>query len=291
MQIGAVFPNPEIGSDPADIREYAQGAERLGIEYVATYDHIVGADLTNRPDWKGPYSVDSPFHEPFTLFAFMAAVTTNLGFSTSIMVLPQRQTALVAKQAAAVAILSENRFRLGVGIGWNQVEFEAQGTQWERRADRLEEQVEVLRLLWTERSVDFTGDFHRIPEAGINPLPSRAVPIWLGGGQDSPKSIARLARIGDGWMAPAFSADAMTDQLAEWRRLVAENGRGPEALGLEAIVPMRIHGDNRTSLKAAIEGWREANATHVSLGTHGMGCRTVSEHLELLAELKDLADS
>jgi probable F420-dependent oxidoreductase len=290
MKIGAIFPNPEIGTDPEAVRSYAQGLEEIGLSYMATYDHIVGADLTNRPDWKGPYSSESPFHEPLTMLSFMAAITTTLEFSTSIMILPQRQTALLAKQAAELALLSNNRFRLGGGIGWNSVEYEAQGIPWERRGDRLEEQVELLRLLWTEHSIDYQGEFHHIPEAGINPLPSRPIPIWLGGGVGSPRALARIARLADGWMAPSFSAAEMADSLADWRRLLDEAGRSDQNVGLEVILPVRLHGEDRGSFKAAVEGWREAGATNIGIATHGAGCRSVSEHLQLLNELKELAN-
>jgi alkanesulfonate monooxygenase SsuD/methylene tetrahydromethanopterin reductase-like flavin-dependent oxidoreductase (luciferase family) len=123
MNIGVVFPQTEIGNDPVAIRDYAQTVEGLGYTHVIAYDHVVGANPNRPGGWLGPYTFETPFHEPFVLFAFMASVTHKLGFAPGIIILPQRQTVLVAKQAATLDVLSGGRLRLGVGIGWNQVEY------------------------------------------------------------------------------------------------------------------------------------------------------------------------
>ena len=180
MQLGALLPQNEIGRDPGAIRAYAQGIEECGYGHLTCYEHVLGACVSTRPDWTGPYTSEDAFHEPFLLFAYLAAVTEKLQFATCILVLPQRQTALVAKQAAELAVLSGNRFWMGVGAGWNQVEFEALGVPWPRRGARLEEQIMVLRRLWTEPCVQFSGEFHKIPNAGINPRPAEPIPIWMG---------------------------------------------------------------------------------------------------------------
>jgi len=290
MKIGAVFPNPEIGIDPSAVRDFAVGAEELGVKFIATYDHVVGADISQRPDWAGPYTEDDPFHEPFVLFSYMAAVTSTLEFSTCIMILPQRQTALVAKQAAELAILSDNRFRLGAGVGWNQVEYEALGVPWEDRGSRLEEQVDLLRLLWSEHSIDFQGAFEHIPRAGINPRPTKPVPIWLGGGVGSARTLRRTARLADGWMAPSFNVNDMLPSLAQWKEFIVEAGRDPDSVGLDAIVPVRLHGEDTDSLRQAIDGWKNAGATHLSIATHRTGCVTVDDHLSLLAKVIELGE-
>jgi probable F420-dependent oxidoreductase len=199
MQLGVVFPQTEIGNDPSIIRDYAQTAEGLGYSHILAYDHVLGASVKNRTDWRGPYTSDTPFHEPFVLFGYMASITERVGFTTGVIILPQRQTALVAKQAAQVDLLSGGRLRLGVGIGWNEVEYEALGEEFGNRGRRMEEQVELLRRLWTEPVVDFTGRWHRVPEAGINPLPvQRPIPVWIGGGWTSGCSTGLDAWATDG---------------------------------------------------------------------------------------------
>src|SRR5579864_3397066 len=197
MRIGVVFPQTEIGNDPIAIRDYAQAVEDLGYQHVLAYDHVLGAGLAHRPNWQGPYTSETPFHEVFVLFGYLAAVTHKVELVTGILIVPQRQTALVAKQAAQVDILSQGRLRLGVGIGWNEVEYEALGEDFHTRGARSGEQITVLRLLWTQPVVDFKGRWHHIPEAGINPLPvQRPIPIWLGGEADA--VLERVGTMGDG---------------------------------------------------------------------------------------------
>ena len=198
MRLGVVFPQTEIGPDPGAVRAFAQAAEELGYDHLLAYDHVLGADTTNRPDWPGPYRAEHEFHEIFVLFGYLAAVAPGLELVTGVLVLPQRQTALVAKQAAEIDLLTGGRFRLGVGLGWNFVEFEALGEDFANRGRRSEEQIEVLRRLWTEPVVDFEGSWHRIPAAGINPLPvQRPIPVWIGGSAEA--AIRRTARLADGF--------------------------------------------------------------------------------------------
>jgi probable F420-dependent oxidoreductase len=181
VQVGVVFPQTEIGADPAGVRAFAQAAEELGYQHLLAYDHVLGADVSARPDWAGPYTAEHQFHEILVLFGYLAGVAPGLELVTGVLVLPQRQTALVAKQAAEIDILTGGRFRLGVGLGWNFVEFEALGEEFRNRGRRAEEQIEVLRRLWTEPVVTFDGEYHRIPAAGINPLPiQRPIPIEAG---------------------------------------------------------------------------------------------------------------
>ena len=200
MNVGVVFPQVEIGQDPAAIRDYAQAVEALGYTHILVFDHVLGANPERPGGWKGPYTFTHAFHEPFVLFSFLAGVTSRLGFFSGVFVLPQRQTALFAKQAANLDIFCRGRLRLGVGIGWNNVEYEALDVPFEKRGARLDDQMRVLRRLCTERSVTEASDFHRITDAGLLPLPvQRPIPLWIGG--MSPAAARRAARLGDGWIA------------------------------------------------------------------------------------------
>ncbi|HZO63234.1 MAG TPA: LLM class F420-dependent oxidoreductase, partial [Gaiellaceae bacterium] len=226
MRLGVVFPQTEIGADPGGVRAYAQGVEEIGYTHLLAYDHVLGADASSRKDWAGPYTAEHQFHEIFVLFGYLAAVVPKLELVAGVLVLPQRQTALVAKQAAAIDVLSGGRLRLGVGLGWNHVEFEALGEEFSDRGRRSEEQIEVLRRLWTEPVVDFEGRWHRIPAAGINPLPvQRPIPIWIGGSAEA--AIRRTARLADGFFPqrPLEGGWAATiDRLRSWAE---EAGRDP----------------------------------------------------------------
>src|SRR5579883_498792 len=199
MQYGVVFPQIEFGNDPEAIKDYAQAAEGMGYDYLLIYDHVLSAHPEREPKLTGPYTHEHPFHEPFVLFGFLAGATKRLQLTTGILILPQRQTALVAKQAAEIDVLSKGRLRLGIGLGWNYVEYEALGTDFKTRGRRVEEQVEVLRKLWTEPLVTFRGKDHVISNAGLNPMPiQRPIPIWFGGAAEP--ALRRAARLADGWM-------------------------------------------------------------------------------------------
>jgi probable F420-dependent oxidoreductase len=282
MQIGFTFPQNEIGADPAAIRDYAQTAEGMGYRHVVVFDHVLGADPTHRPGWKG-YTQLNLFHEPFVLFGYLAALT-QLEMVPAVIILPQRQTALVAKQAAEVAVLTDGKIRLGVGVGWNPVEYEALGMDFHTRGRVVEEQIEVMRLLWSQEVVSYKGRFHTITEAGLNPLPvRRSIPIWLGGSADV--LLRRVARIGDGWFPQGKPDDQMREIVERLRSYTREAGRDPNALGIEARVNAS-EGDLDEWI-AQTEGWRTLGATHISLNTMGAGFTSLSEHIDALRRYKE----
>jgi len=276
MQTGLVYPQTEYPTDPAAVRDYAQTAEALGFTHVLAYDHVLGANPDRPGGWSGPYTHRESFMEPFVLFTYMAAVTTKLGFIPGILILPQRETALVAKQAATLDVLCGGRLRLGVGTGWNEVEYVALSQDFSTRGQRQEEQIEVLRLLWTQELVSYKGRWHDIPDAGINPLPvQRPIPLWFGGHADV--VLRRAARLGDGWLPGFRTAEAAREHLDRLDGYLAAAGRDRAAFGLEP----RLHWGNGDleALGRALEGWRAAGATHVSLNTMGAGFTTAGEHL------------
>ena len=276
MNIGAVFPQTEIGDDPAVIRDFAQTAEALGYSHILVYDHVLGAVHAGRePRLTGPYTEETTFHEPFVLFGYLAAATKTIGLTTGVVILPQRQTALVAKQAAEIDVLSGGRLRLGIGTGWNYVEYDALNEDFHNRGKRQEEQVELLRRLWTESVVDYTGRWHRIERAGLKPLPSRQIPIWFGGFSDA--AYRRAARIGDG-----FIFGGAGDALAAWERLkgyVADNGRDLSSFGCESMVPYQAGPEKWREHVAA---WEEAGATYVSMRAMGAGFEGPQGHIDAL---------
>ncbi|RIK39720.1 MAG: LLM class F420-dependent oxidoreductase [Chloroflexi bacterium] len=280
MQIGAVFPQTEFGNDPAAIRDYAQTIEGMGYSHVLAYDHVLGANPNRPGGWQGrPYTHQSPFHEPFVLFSFMAAVTTKLGFATGIIILPQRQTALVAKQAATLDVLSGGRLRLGIGIGWNEVEYISLNENFHNRGKRVEEQVDLLQKLWTQELVTYEGRWHTIPDAGINPLPvQRPIPIWFGGHAEA--VMRRIARSGAGWM-PNFRTVADAQPALEiLDRYLAEAGRSRAEIGIE---PRVSYGDgNVERWRKLIAEWQAVGATHLTVNTMGAGFARPAQHIEAL---------
>lgn len=287
MKIGVVFPQVEIGNDPAAIRDYAQAVEDMGYTHILTFDHVLGANPPSHPGLKGPYTYRHPFHEPFVLFGFLAAATTRVELVTGIIILPQRQTTLVAKQAATVDVLSGGRLRLGVAVGWNFVEYEALGEDFSTRGRRIEEQIEVLRALWTRDLVTLATERHRVSDAGINPLPvRRPIPVWMGG--ESERVRRRAARVADGWMPhfrPGAEAQGAVDQLHGW---VREAGRAPGTFGIEgrfalAQVP-------RDQWAKELAAWRAMRGvTHVGIHTVGLGLKTPADHVETLGRFRDEA--
>lgn len=280
MQIGAVFPQTEFGNDPVAIRDYAQTVEGLGYSHVLAFDHVLGANPNRPGGWQGrPYTYQSPFHEPFLLFSFMAAVTTRLGFATGIIILPQRQTALVAKQAATLDVLSGGRLRLGIGIGWNEVEYISLNENFHNRGKRVEEQVDVLQKLWTQELVTYEGRWHTIPDAGINPLPvQRPIPIWFGGHAEA--VMRRLARSGAGWMPNFRTAADAQPTLETLDRYLAEAGRSRAEIGIE---PRVSYGDgNAERWRKLIAEWQATGATHLTVNTMGTGFATPAQHIEAL---------
>jgi probable F420-dependent oxidoreductase len=283
VQIGVTFPQTEIGTDPKTIRDYAQVAEDLGYEHLLAYDHVLGADPTNREGWRG-YTHQTMFHEPLTLFGYLAAVTQRLELVTGVIVLPQRQTALVAKQAAEVDVLSSGRLRLGVGIGWNAVEYEALGEDFSTRGARIEEQIEVMRLLWTKEVVSYEGEYHHIDEAGINPLPvRRPIPVWMGARADV--GLRRTARVAEGWFPLGPLDDRMREAVKRLRHYVEEAGRDPESVGIEARLDMsRVPQEEWVP---QTEAWRSLGATHISINTMNAGLGSPQEHIEAIQRYKE----
>lgn len=278
MNIGLVFPQTEFGStDPRALRDYAQAIEGLGFTHLLAYDHVLGANPARPGGWTGPYTHTDPFIEPFLLFTYLAAVTTRLEFVTGVIILPQRQTALLAKQAATLDVLANGRLRLGVGLGWNEVEYTALNENFHNRGKRFEEQIEVLRLLWTQELVTYEGRWHTIPDAGLNPLPvQRPIPLWFGGHHDA--VLRRVAKLGDGWMPGFRTAEAARPTLDTLARYIEEAGRPREAVGLEPRLP---YGDgNPDHWRATLEGWRAAGATYLSFNTMGVGFDSPEKHLE-----------
>jgi probable F420-dependent oxidoreductase len=282
MRIGVVFPQTEIGADPAVIHDYSQAAEGLGYTHILAYDHVLGASTEHRPEWRGPYTDKTTFHEPFVLFGYLAATTWLVELVTGVIILPQRQTALVAKQAAEVDVLSGGRLRLGVGVGWNPVEYEALGENFHDRGRREEEQIELLRLLWTEPVVTFKGKWHTVTEAGINPLPvQRPIPLWLGGHSDA--ALERAGRLADGWLPQMPAGDKAREAVDKLRKAAHDAGRDPSAIGIEARLNLRE--GNRETWQAALDWWREIGATHASINTMGMGL-SAREHIRAIEQFK-----
>ncbi|WP_420643959.1 LLM class F420-dependent oxidoreductase [Candidatus Leptofilum sp.] len=278
MKIGLVFPQTEFGNDPIALRDYARTAESLGFSHIMAYDHVVGANPDRPGGWRGPYTHQSAFHEPFVLFSYMAALTTKLAFITGIIILPQRETALVAKQAASLDVVSNGRFRLGIGVGWNKVEMEALGFDFHNRGKRIEEQIDVLKLLFTQELVTFKGNWHTLPDVGLNPLPmQRPIPIWLGGHSDA--VLRRLARKGDGWLPGYRTAEAARPSLDKIAAYLAEYGRSHQEIGLE---PRLHYGDGPEAWQSNLQGWQAAGATHISFNSMGVGFDTPQKHLQAI---------
>jgi probable F420-dependent oxidoreductase len=285
MRFGVVFPQTEIGTDPAVIRDFGQAAEALGYHHMLAYDHVIGANPASRPGWRPPYTYKDSFHEPFVLFGYLAGVTKSIEFVTGVIILPQRQTVLVAKQAATLDVLSGGRLRLGIGIGWNPVEYEALGENFRNRGRRSEEQVEVMRRLWTQELVTYEGQWHKIMDAGLNPLPvQRPIPIWFGGSDD--RALRRLARLGDGWFPLMGADDTCRAALEKIRGYAREAGRDPKNIGIEG----RLMFGQRSAEEWAgeFEAWRNLGATHVTVNTMKAGLASPTEHIEAIRRVKSV---
>lgn len=284
MKYGVVYPQTEFGSDPAAIREYARAAEDLGYSHVVAYDHILGANPDRPGGWQGTYTFESAFMEPFVLFSYMAGVTTQLGFLTGVVILPQRQTALVAKQAATLDLLCKGKFRLGIGNGWNEVEYIGLNQDFHTRGRRIEEQVDLLRQLWTKPLVNFTGRWHTIPDAGLNPLPiQKPIPIWFGGQSDP--VLRRVAVLGDGWLPNLRDPDDARPAFEKILQYMQEAGRPKDSLGVEARM---TYGDgNVDSWMKIIDGWESLGAECIGLNTMGSGLKTPAEHIAAIRRFAD----
>lgn len=284
MHIGVTFPQTEFGADRSAIRAYCTAAVAAGYDYLLAYDHVLGADPANRPGWSGYTDTDS-FHEVFTLFGYAAGIAPELDLVTGVLILPQRQTALVAKQAAQIDILTAGTFRLGVGVGWNAVEFEALGENFATRGRREEEQIGLLRRYWTEPVVTFDGDFDRVTEAGLNPMPiQRPIPIWIGGTSDI--AIDRTARIGDGWFPMGVVDEEQRKKLARLKAGILEAGRDPAAVGIEARIDTNRSGE--ANWERNIAAWKDAGATHLSINTMNVGL-DLAGHIGMIERFAPIA--
>jgi probable F420-dependent oxidoreductase len=280
MRIGAVFPQLEIGNDPATIARWATEVERMGLRHILAFDHVIGAGTDTRPGWRG-YTSESAFHEVFVLFGYLAALTTDIELVTGVLVLPQRQTALVAKQAAEVDVLSGGRMRLGVGVGWNDVEYAVLNERFDNRGARSEEQIALLRALWADPTIDFAGEWHRVENAGINPRPVRGrIPIWIGGNAEP--VLRRAGRMADGWLPQGRPDARAADDISRVLRYAEGAGRNPSDVGIEA----RLSASRapRETWSDFLAGWRDLGATHLAVDTMGLGLPDVQAHLDVLAD-------
>jgi probable F420-dependent oxidoreductase len=265
MKLGIAIPQTDIGGDPLAARDFAQAAEATGYAHVATYDHVLGANVASRPDWAGPYTSAHCFHDTFVLFGYLAGQTTRIELTTQVLILPQRQTALVAKQAASVDVLSGGRLRLGIGIGWNPVEYVGLGENFHDRGRRSEEQVAVMKALRADPHVTFKGAWHDIPDAGINPLPARrSIPVWFGGHADT--VLRRIARLGDGWIILAYPPDEVAGrEIGKLHGYAREVGRKEGDIGIDAW--MSMGGRTSGEWRQEVEAWRRLGVTHITLNT------------------------
>jgi len=286
MKHGVVFPQTEFGNDVQAIKDYAQTAEGLGYDYLLVYDHVLGAHPTREPKLTGPYTYEHSFHEPMVFFGFLAGVTTKLELVTGILILPQRQTALVAKQTAEVDVLTRGRLRLGIGIGWNYVEYDSLREDFHTRGRRSEEQIEVLRKLWTEPLVTYKGTYHTIDNAGLNPMPvQRPIPIWFGGGAEA--VLKRAARIGDGWMpAGRLPDERMKGYLDQLGGYLKAAGRDRKQFGIDPWIS--IAGLDRDEWRRRIDAWRGLGATHLAVDTMRAGFKTPKEHIDAIRAFREV---
>jgi probable F420-dependent oxidoreductase len=286
MKAGVVYPQIELGGEVGAVKAFAQAAEDMGYDHVVIYDHVLGADHAGRePKLTGPYKDTDPFHEPLVTYAYLAGVTKSLEMVTGVIILPQRQTALFAKQAADVDLFSNERLRLGVGVGWNWVEFDGleMHDHFRRRGRRQENQIELMRKLWAEPLIDHTDRDHRIERAGILPRPKRQIPIWLGGSSEA--AFDRAARIGDGFL---FGGRAQTEAVeikAKIEGKLREHGRDAGAFGFESI---QQYSRSENQWPGDIAAWREAGGSHISVVTMGANLTTVDAHINAIKRWRDV---
>lgn len=289
MEIGVIFPQTEIGAEPETLVRYAEVAEELGYGHLVAFEHVLGVDRNRAKGWEGPYDHTDQFHEPFTLLSYLSAATDDIEFVTGVLVLPQRKTPLVAKQAAQVDRFSDGRFRLGVGVGWNPVEFVGMDEDFGQRGSRIEEQTEVLRQLWTENPTTFEGAFHHLPDVGINPLPvQQPIPIWMGGAADP--VLRRIARMADGWIALRSLEEGTPEQLGKLYEYAEAEGRDPGDIGVHGLIPW-LDTFDRDVIVDRVVGWEELGADYLSFSWMRQGYGP-DEHRRSIERLADvLADA
>jgi len=282
MRIGAVYPQIDLGGDPAAVRLIGDGLESLGYDHILAYDHVLGASHAGRqPPLTGPYTENDPFHDPFVMFSYIAGRTERLEFATGVLILPQRQTALVAKQAADLSLLSGGRLRLGVGVGWNPVEYHALGEDFATRGRRLDEQVPLLRRLWSEPLVDFHGRFDQVDRAALVPRPAAPIPIWIGG--LSEPAFRRAARLGDGFIFGG-SPDTVEAQWSSTKERLVEHGRTLDDFGAEYVI---ISQQGPEEIRARVGRWEQAGGTHVSIVSMRHGFTTAAAHLDYFGRVAE----
>jgi probable F420-dependent oxidoreductase len=282
MRIGAVYPQIELGGDPEAVRRIAVGVEELGYDHLMVFDHVAGADHGGRdPKLWGPYTDRDPFHDPFVMFGHVAALTARIELVTGVLILPQRQTVLVARQAADVDLFSGGRLRLGVGTGWNYVEYDALGQDFATRGAREEEQIDLLRRLWAEPLLDYRGRFDRVDRAAVNPRPARQIPIWLGG--FSEPAFRRGAGRADGFVF----AGRRDDTVAGWERVrhhLAAAGREEVGFGADHVTTAARSVDD---VVTTAERWEAAGGTHLSVVSMRMDLDSAEAHLDFFGQVRD----
>jgi probable F420-dependent oxidoreductase len=284
LKLGVVFPQTEIGADVGGVREYAQAVEDLGFDHLLAYDHVIGADGARHPGLVGPYRVEHLFHEILVLYGYLAGVAPELELVTGVVITGQRQTVLLAKQAAEIDVLTGGKFRLGLGIGWNPVEYEALGMNFHDRGRRLEEQIDLMRRLWTEPVLDYDGRWHKVTAAGINPLPvQRPIPIWIGGSAE--RALRRAALLADGFFPQRPLEGGWTATMERMREWVEEAGRDWSEFGIEQRI--NVADGTPDDWRKSADEWRGLGATHLSLRTTDAGLEGVDTHLERLREAKE----
>lgn len=284
MRLGAAFPTLEIGGDPVAVRDWAQAAEDLGYDHILAFDHILGFRDGRDVSYFGPLTASVLIDEPLVLLAFLAAATSRIGLATGILVSPVRQTALLAKQAAEIDVLSGGRLRLGIGVGWVPRESAALNEDYTTRGRRIEEQLAVLRALWTEEDVTFDGQWHHLDQAGLAPRPvQRPVPVWMGG--NAGPAVERAARLADGWMTGPIALDDDTRAMVEqFHRDTERFGRAVGSVGLEAFLSLPDVPPERWADHAA--AWLAMGATHLTVSTMGTGLTSVTQHVDALAKVR-----
>lgn len=287
MKYGVVFPQTEYPGDPHAIKDFTQAAEGLGFNHILAYDHVLGANPDRESGWKGPYTYRDSFQEPLTLFSFMAAASQKLEFITGIIILPQRQTALFAKQAATLDILCGGRLRLGVALGWNKVEYQSLNKDFHNRGQRFEEQIQVLRKLWTQELVSFKGRWHNIPDAGLNPLPvQQPIPLWFGGHADP--VLRRVAKMANGWLPNYRTPEDASEALDKLQDFIEKEQRSLAEIGMEPRLRYE-EGNSEEWLKIA-HSWQSAGATHLTVITMGQGFSKPEEHIRAMQDYAEALD-
>ena len=285
MKVGAIFPQTEIGADPGAVREFAQAAESMGYEHLVAFDHVLGVDASKHEGFSGPYNHTDMFHEPFVMFGYLAGLTKSIEMVTGILILGQRQAALVAKQAAEVDVLTGGRLRLGIGVGWNAVECEGMRENFHNRGRRCAEQIELMRALWTQEVVNFEGRYHQVTHAGINPLPvQRPIPVWIGGYAEA--VLRRIGQIADGWFPLMGPEAGGLEAVARVREYAREAGRDPASVGVEGRVRLAQH-PNPEDWQGVADIWAEAGASHLSINTMGAGLKGPDEHVDAIRRFKE----